>query len=822
MNSKCVLAYFFTLLIEYVSGHAVYFTNEQYCSSRSLAVGQTIMGANAKADTTGKTMIVKRNGASLASGNNYLSGETLQVTVSGFSNLNFEIVLQVQGGGATFQNGGVKCGGWSRAAASNVNGAKTYVGIDSATGTAALLMPAVGSGDVTVFAGLAFGSGTVTIVSSFILKDQSITTPISVPSSSPSVKPLSLTAKPFVALPTRKPSAVPSRPTLKPSANPTSKPSKKVSVSPSLKPAANASPTRKPSEDTPSSRKPSEDTPSSRKPSEDMPSSRKPSEDTPQSKPSAKPSSKPTALPISEPVNVWSSQGGNIKNSRNVEGSLVKASTLSLSNPTHQFLVGFSVSATPAIFGEYVIFPSLDGFLYAFNKTSKTMIWSKNIKEAYYPKSALTQVKCRNTPAKYGSSFLVGLLGPADVIKVDIATGSLLGKVTLSSHIAAIVTMSGTVYNGKLYVGVSSNEETFASDPSYTCCSFGGTFHAVDIATMRLVWTWWAIPFNLVGPSNFAGAAIWGSSPAIDTETGVVYFATGNNYVIPDELDNCYNVTVEADWEKNCNLLYGPDNYINSVVALSVDTGAKVWARRTNAYDAWTVGCLYDGAPNCPKSPGPDADFGMAPVLSTVSGQKALFIGQKNGITHRLNPVDGTTVWATQTCPGGTLGGISWGISVDDSQVYVSCINYLHLPWTLKNGTVIYGGGWAALDKAAGSVLWTTANPANFDPSGGVFNVSSNGRAFSSWGAGPSTSVGDIVLVGSSDSVYKPKLQGGSPKYGNGGFVYSLRKTTGAVLSSYETKAGVYGGFAVDKNCAFIGSGYSFLSSGKGVYGWCI
>jgi len=338
---------------------------------------------------------------------------------------------------------------------------------------------------------------------------------------------------------------------------------------------------------------------------------------------------------------------------------------------------------------------------------------------------------------------------------------------------------------------------------------------------MTLSWTWWSIPYNLVGPPNFAGNAIWGSSPAIDTDTGTVYFGTGNNYIISPELESCYNVTAQANWETQCNQVYAPDNYVESIVALNVNTGAKVWARRLTPYDAWTVACFY-GGPNCPKSPGEDSDFGMAPVLSTVLGQKALFIGQKNGIAHRLNPADGTTVWASQTCPGGTLGGMSWGISVDDKRVYVSCINFLHLPWTLNNGTVVYGGGWAALDKGSGKVLWTTANPANFDPTGGPFNQSSNGRASSSWGSGPSTSVGDIVLVGSSDSVFKPKLGGGVPTYGSGGYVYSLNKTSGAILSSFETKAGIYGGFSVDSHCAFIGYGYSFLSAGKGVYGWCL
>ncbi len=39
-------------------------------------------------------------------------------------------------------------------------------------------------------------------------------------------------------------------------------------------------------------------------------------------------------------------------------------------------------------------------------------------------------------------------------------------------HFAAMITMSPTVYDGYVYVGVSSFEEMRADDPRYTCCTF--------------------------------------------------------------------------------------------------------------------------------------------------------------------------------------------------------------------------------------------------------------------------------------------------------------------------------------------------------------
>jgi len=190
------------------------------------------------------------------------------------------------------------------------------------------------------------------------------------------------------------------------------------------------------------------------------------------------------------------------------------------------------VSATPAIFGDYVIFPSYNGYLYAYSKSTKSLIWSVNIKTKYFPLLSVSTVVSRTTPAQFGAYFVIGIVGPGHILKIEIATGNLAGRQILSSHIAALITMSGTVYNGVFYVGVSSKEESLAASSTYTCCSFGGSFHAVDLNTMNILWTWYAIPPNLVGPPEFSGAAIWGSSPSIDPDTGLVYIATGNNYEV--------------------------------------------------------------------------------------------------------------------------------------------------------------------------------------------------------------------------------------------------------------------------------------------------
>ena len=40
-------------------------------------------------------------------------------------------------------------------------------------------------------------------------------------------------------------------------------------------------------------------------------------------------------------------------------------------------------------------------------------------------------------------------------------------------------------------------------------------------------------------PPGYTGAAVWGSSPSVDTKRRTVYISTGNNYSIPDSATAC-------------------------------------------------------------------------------------------------------------------------------------------------------------------------------------------------------------------------------------------------------------------------------------------
>jgi polyvinyl alcohol dehydrogenase (cytochrome) len=108
------------------------------------------------------------------------------------------------------------------------------------------------------------------------------------------------------------------------------------------------------------------------------------------------------------------------------------------------------------------------------------------------------------------------------VYAVDASTGALRWRTSLDTHPAVRVTGAPTLYDGKLYVPMSSLEEASSVNPKYQCCTFRGSVSAIDAATGKVLWKRYTIaqepmPQGGSDPQHFgpSGAGIW-SSPTID------------------------------------------------------------------------------------------------------------------------------------------------------------------------------------------------------------------------------------------------------------------------------------------------------------------
>ena len=90
----------------------------------------------------------------------------------------------------------------------------------------------------------------------------------------------------------------------------------------------------------------------------------------------------------------------------------------------------------------------------------------------------------------------------------------------MDNNPAAVITGSPVVVGDVVYVGVSSNEESLATNPDYPCCSFRGSVVALDANTGRILWKRDMTPDNFGSTDQYSGNAVW-QPPAIDLDAGI-------------------------------------------------------------------------------------------------------------------------------------------------------------------------------------------------------------------------------------------------------------------------------------------------------------
>jgi polyvinyl alcohol dehydrogenase (cytochrome) len=477
--------------------------------------------------------------------------------------------------------------------------------------------------------------------------------------------------------------------------------------------------------------------------------------------------------------NQWSIAGQNLSNtwSQPGEHTINPANVNSLS-PKWIFNTTGDVSATPTVAEDAVYFPDWGGNLFAVKKESGRLIWSHNIAEYDGVAGAISRV----SPAIDGNLVFIGDIpnskqvhNGANVIAVDRQTGKRQWITQVETHPAAIITGSPVVFDGVVYIGVSSSEETLALDPTYPCCSFRGSIVALDEKTGAILWKTFDMPDNGGQTNQYSGGAIW-QPPAIDPKRGVLFIGTGNNYTVPPDVEACQNTTPTA----NCT---AANDFFDAALALDLKTGQIKWADKLQSIDTWTVACIRPSGgtnPNCPVPSSPDFDLGGSGpnLIGNIVG-----FGQKSGIFWALNPDNGNIVWSTPVGPGGSLGGIEWGTATDGKRIYVAIGNNDHLPYTLvPSGRQINWGSWSALDVTTGHILWQTA-----DPTAGTIDTGS-------------VSVANGVMYAGSYA----------------GQMYALDTTNGNILWSFASGGSVIDGPSIVDSVVYWGSGYRNIPPGIG------
>jgi polyvinyl alcohol dehydrogenase (cytochrome) len=352
-----------------------------------------------------------------------------------------------------------------------------------------------------------------------------------------------------------------------------------------------------------------------------------------------------------------------------------------------------SAAVQPSIVGGRVFVASVPGRVYALSLEEGCAYWTFD---------ADTTVRTAVAVGEAGgaqAAFFGDVAG--NVYSVDASTGALRWRRHVDAHPVVRVTGTPTLYEGRLYVPVSSIEEVVGADPRYSCCTFRGSVLALDAANGEVVWKTYVIPdepkatrlnkagTQLYGPS---GAAIW-SSPTVDEKTRTIYVATGDSYSDP------------------------PAATSDAIVALDLRSGMIKWSRQMTAGDAFNLACGAADPTNCPDAKGPDVDFGSPPILvSFVSGKRALVIGQKSAVVHAVDPDDeGRVLWSTRIGRGGALGGVEWGAAADRDNIYVPLSDIAFKQGALGVSGMTpdaeVGGGIFALRLSDGKQIWRAPPP---------------------------------------------------------------------------------------------------------------
>lgn len=384
-------------------------------------------------------------------------------------------------------------------------------------------------------------------------------------------------------------------------------------------------------------------------------------------------------LMVNNPL--WNGWGVDLSNSRFQPEALAGVTKSQVARLRLKWAFGYSGAAggggPPTIVGNRVFVAGGDGRIYSLDMDSGCVYWT------FLP---LAPARTAITVSADGTTAFFGDI-QARAYAVTTAGGDLVWKADLDPHPFAMITGAPKLYNGRLYVPVSSAEELGAANPKYPCCTFRGSVSALDAGTGRLVWKTYTIatppqPTSAngagAGISGPSGAAVW-SSPTIDPARRALYVGTGNNYSDP--------ATAGSD----------------AVVAFDLDNGKLMWVNQLTAQDRTNVGCYTQDKSNCPKDPGGDFDLGAPPILYTLNGGKRLLlVGQKSGVAYALDPDDrGRTVWKSRIGEGGSLGGIEFGGAANDMRVYFPLSDWRPDPKA--------GGGMFALDIGTGNKIWSAA-----------------------------------------------------------------------------------------------------------------
>ena len=333
----------------------------------------------------------------------------------------------------------------------------------------------------------------------------------------------------------------------------------------------------------------------------------------------------------------------------------------------------------PVVAGDMLFIANRAGKVFALNAKTGCTYWSYTAEGGIH-----AGISVGLLPGGKSVAYVVTENGWLHAL--DSRTGGMVWTTRVEDHPATRLTGSPTLYDGRLYVPLSSLEEVSLFNPNYACCTFRGGIAAVDAATGKIIWKTHTIEqeakqigVNAAGTKLFgpAGVSIF-SALTIDPNRKAIYAGTGNSYT-QDSID-----------------------VANAVIAFDMDTGARRWVTQALPDDDI---CPKAQKPEDCAHVGPDFDFAAPPVLRKLPNGKEILVAiSKADEVFGFDPdQSGKLVRREKLGKGSRTAGV-WGLATDATQMYVGSADVRPQP-----GVTV--GGLTALDFVTGKTIWHVPAP---------------------------------------------------------------------------------------------------------------
>ncbi len=412
-------------------------------------------------------------------------------------------------------------------------------------------------------------------------------------------------------------------------------------------------------------------------------------------------------------ANDWPLPGKDYNNSRSTKTSTINsqnAGTLGVAwSYAIQGIGAFGgATCTPLILGNTVLFQDAKANVVALDLQTGAVKWSK-IYNASFVEGP------NGVGVGYGKVFLAK--DAYTMAALDLETGNELWTNKISNVATTGIDIQPLVYDGKVYTStVPGTGDVFYAPGGV------GALYALDESSGKQDWNFSTVLGNLWGhPEVNSGGGSW-YTPAMDTETGTMYWSVAN----PAPFAGA------PGWPSGSS--YDTALYTDSVLAVDHSTGKLKWYSQLLGHDIW------------------DHDLQISPILTraTIHGeaQNILIVAGKMGYVYALNKDTGETLWSvpvgehmndlmdpitepTTVLPG-VAGGVETPMAYSDGMVYVPIIDMSteYTPTGLNFSSIDFSSGkgeLVAINVTYGHIEWV--------------------KHFSSINVGGATVVNDVVFT---------------------------------------------------------------------------